>query len=413
MRVSRPDGSGFLEGLDASDLVRAAFSDKIDRTLDSGAIAPSEARILRRIGRFQTVRLASRDRNLYQDSETGNFWELKEGAVVRLVGVDETGVIKEAAGSTGYYRSKRMEQNPGTYNDGAGEKGVGKFAEGEEEEDGIEIESVIGMQPDKYYQDKPFNREEGPGHAQTAAQTQQFKEDEWLVDSDTGDEYQVNKNQNPDGSVEVIDEGGNVEKYPRPQDLTPKAPGGAVKTTASLDGIRDAQVAELIDFSLVGLPDAGSEKEIVANLMRGDDLGFLGEMDISSIATATHREEMDRILSASEITRRTARVLRRVGRLEPLGGGMYRDTVTGDMWEGEGELISRACSPKTASPRYRTAAWDVIDSVLARDDGWSPEFRACSDRDVPGIHLENPTADDVVDAIHAARTQGYNRVHVH
>jgi len=147
--------------------------------------------------------------------------------------------------------------------------------------------------------------------------------------------------------------------------------------------------------------------------VRGDDLGFLGEMDLSSVAVATHREEMDRILSGGEITRRTARVLRRVGRLEPLGGGMYRDTITGDMWQGEGELISRACSPRTASSAHRTAAWDVIDSVLARASGWSPEFRASGDRDAPGIHLENPTADDVVDAIHAARAQGYDRVHVH
>jgi len=115
-------------------------------------------------------------------------------------------------------------------------RGVGKFAEGEEEEDeGIETESAIGMQPDKDYQDKPFNRDEGPGHAQTAAQTQPFKKDEWVVDDATGDEYQVNKDQAADGSVEVIDEDGNIEKHPLPQGLSPKAPGGS-KTTASLDG---------------------------------------------------------------------------------------------------------------------------------------------------------------------------------
>lgn len=419
MRVSRPDGSGFLDGLDASELVRAAFSDKIDRALDSGTIAPSEARVLRRIGRFQTARLASYGKNLYQDSETGDFWELKEGAVVRLVGVDDVGIAKEAGGSTGYYRSKRMEQSPGTYNDGAGEKSVGKFAEGGEEdgeedgdEEGLEAESAIGMQPDRYYQDKPFNRDEGPGHAQTAA-TEKFKKDEWLVSDDTGDEYQVRADQGADGSVEVIDKGGNIEKYPTPQGLSPKQPGSA-KTTASLDGMRDGQVAELIDFSLIGLPDAGSDREATANAMRGDDLGFLGEMDLSSVATATHREEMDRILSGGEITKRTARVLRRVGRLEPLGDGMYRDTITGEMWsQVEGGSVSRVRLSKTASSEHRTAAWDVIESVLARSDGWSPEFQVSGDRDAPGIHLENPTADDVVDAIRAARDQGYSRVHVH
>ena len=66
--------------------------------------------------------------------------------MVRLVGVDESGIAKEAVvraagGSTGYYRSKRMEQNPGTFNDGAGEKGVGKFAEGDEDEES-ELEGV-------------------------------------------------------------------------------------------------------------------------------------------------------------------------------------------------------------------------------------------------------------------------------
>ena len=422
MRISRPDGSGFLEGLDAEGLVRAAFSDKIDEALSCGTITASEARVLRRIGRFQAVRFASHgDRNLYQDSETGDFWELKEGAVVRLVGVDESGIAKEAVvraagGSTGYYRSKRMEQNPGTFNDGAGEKGVGKFAEGDEDEDDedIETESATGMQPDVYYQNKPYNRDEGPGHAQTAA-TEPFKKDEWLVSKDTGDEYQVRSNQGADGSVEVVDKDGNIEKYPTPQGLTLKAPGGSVKTTASLDGVRDGQVAELIDFSLVGLPDAGSERQSAANPMRGDDLGFLGEMDVSSVALATHREEMDRILSGDEITKRAARVLRRVGRLEPLGAGMYRDTITGEMWaQGEGGSICRAQSARIASsPDRRTAAWDVIESVLARTSDWSPEFQDSGDRNAPGIHLENPTADDVVDAIHAARAQGYNRVHVH
>ncbi len=415
MRISRPDGFGLLEGLDASELARAAFSDKIDTALDGGAIAPSEARVLRRIGRFQAVRVASR-KNLYQDSDTGDFWELQEGTVVRLVGVDESGIAKEAAGSTGYDQPKRMEQSPGTYNDGAGEKGVGKFAEGEEdtdEDESLETESATGMQPDKYYQDKPFNRDEGPGHAQTAA-TEPFKKDDWVVDKNTGDEFQVRTDQAADGSVEVVDEAGSIEKHPLPQGLSPKAPGGAVKTSASLDGVRDGQVAELIDFSLAGLPDAGSEKAATANQMRVDNLGFLGEMDLSSVAVATHREEMDRVMASGEIAKRTARVLRRVGRLEPLGGGMYRDTITGDMWaQDAGGSVSRAVPPKTAASGRRTAAWDVIDSVLARSDGWSPEFRASADRDAPGIHLENPTADDVVDAIHAARERGHDRVHVH
>lgn len=417
MRVSRPDGSGFLEGLDASSLARAAFSDKIDDILSRGTITPKEARVFRRIGRFQTVRLASHGENLYQDAETGDFWELKEGTVVRLVGVDEAGIAKEATehsagGSTGYYRSKRMEQNPGTFNDGAGEKGVGKFGDGGDDED-LETESAIGMQPDVYYQNKPFNREEGPGHAQTAGMDP-FTKDEWVIDQDE-QEYQVASDQKPDGSVEVTDDKGNTSPHPMPQTLTRKEAKNARPATATfLEGLRENQVADLIDFSFIGLPDTGSKREAANNPMRGGDLGFLGEMDVSEIATVTHREEMDRILSAGEITKRAVRVLRRVGRLEPLGGGMYRDTVTDAMWTRDDDgMIRRAELSKTASKQPRTAAWDVIESVLARSDGWSPEFQASGDRDAPGIHLENPTADDVVDAIHAARTQGYNRVHVH
>lgn len=420
MRVSRPDGSGFLEGLDASSLARAAFSDKIDDILSRGTITPKEARVFRRVGRFQTVRLASHGENLYQDAETGDFWELKEGTVVRLVGVDEAGIAKEATehsagGSTGYYRSKRMEQNPGTFNDGAGEKSVGKFGDGGEDDEDLETESAIGMQPDVYYQNKPFNRDEGPGHAQTAA-ADPFKKDEWVVDQEEK-EYQVALDQKPDGSVEVTDDKGNTAPHPMPQTLTRKEARNARPTTATfLEGLRENQVADLIDFSFIGLPDAGSEGKVAANNpMREDNLGFLGEMDVSDIVAVTHREEADRILSAGKISKRAVRVLRRVGRLEPLGDGMYRDTITDAMWTRDDDgMIRRAELSNTASSkRSRTAAWDVIESVLARSDGWSPEFQVSGDRDAPGIHLENPTADDVVDAIHAARTQGYSRVHVH
>jgi len=379
--------------------------------LDKGALTPHEARLLRRAGRFLTVRLAGRgDRNLYQDAETNSFWELKEGTVVRLVGVDEEGIAKEAAsreagGSTGYHRDKRMEQNPGTFNDGAGEKNSDKFAG---DDDGLEEEAAIGMRPDRWHQEKPYNADEGPGHAQTAA-TEPFEKGDWVVDED-GEELQVVEDQARDGVVEVEDSAGRTQKYPTPQGLAPKTP-----TAASTAGMRDNQAAESIDFSITGLPDEVEGAQAASGSMRGDALGFLGELDVADVAAVTHREEMDRIVACGKMSRVAARALRRAGRFSAVSRDMYQDTITGELWAADGDSVSRAEVGKTASkkPEVRTAAWDTIDSVLSRERGWVPEFRVSHDRGAAGIHLENPTADDVMDAIHAARRQGYGVVHVH
>jgi len=386
-----------------------SISDMLAKT----TLTPREARLLRRAGRFFTVRVAGRgDRNLYQDAETGEFWEMKEGAVVRLVGVDDTGIVKSssrsAGGTTGYYRDKRTEQSPGTFNDGAGEKNTDKLAV----DDDLESEAAIGMRPDRQHQEKPYNLGESPGHAQTAAKEEDpFKEGEWVVDSD-GEEYQVSEDQGRDGTVELEGGTGRKQKYPTPQGLTRKT----TAAEASSQGMRVNQESGSIDFSITGLPDecrGSGETEIGS--MRGDSLGFLGELEVSEVAAVTHREEMDRIVSAGKVGRREARALRRAGRFTPVSQEMYRDVVTGDLWSVEGDSVVRAEIGKTAakSPEIRTAAWDIIQSVLERERGWVPEFHASRDRDAAGIHLENPTADDVMDAIHAARNQGYRVVHVH
>jgi hypothetical protein len=98
---------------------------------------------------------------------------------------------------------------------------------------------------------------------------------------------------------------------------------------------------------------------------------------------------------------------------------MYRDMASGDLWLRDGDMVRRAApeaGAKKASAgagRSRAAAWNVIDSVLRREEGWVPEFRAGEDREAAGIHLDDPTADDVMEAIHAAREQGFQMVHVH
>ena len=384
----------------------------VKEMLDKGALTPHEARLLRRAGRFLTVRLAGRgNRNLYQDAETKSFWELKEGTVVRLVGVDEEGIAKEASsreagGSTGYHRIERMEQSPGTFNDGAGEKNSDKFAG---DDDGLlEEEAAVGMRPDRWHQEKPYNADEDPGLAQTAA-TEPFEEGDWVVDDD-GEELQVVEDQTNEGVVEVEDSAGRTQKHPTPQGLEPKQ-----QTTASAAGMRDNQAAESIDFSLIGLPDEVEGEQAASGSMRGDALGFLGELDVTDLAAVTHREEMDRIVAQGEMSRIAARALRRAGRFSAVSREMYQDTVTGELWTADGDLVSRAEVGKTASkkPEVRTAAWDTIESVLGRERGWVPEFRVSHDRGAAGIHLENPTADDVMDAIHAARRQGYRVVHVH
>ena len=244
MRVSRKEDVGFLDGLDVSDMVRTAYSDAISDILSKEPITRAEARILRRAGRFAIVRLAARDRSLYQDIDTKEFWELKEGMVHRLVEVDAQGIAKEASsheagGSTGYYRDKRMEQNPGTYNDGAGEKGVGKFSDGPtEDEDEMEVESAIGMDRDKIHAEKPFNMDEGPGHGYTAAVQEQYKAGDWVMDEKTGDEFQVNKNQGPDGRVDVVDDAGTEKTFDTPQNLERKE-GLGLESTQAADSLLD------------------------------------------------------------------------------------------------------------------------------------------------------------------------------
>lgn len=410
MQVSRPNNSGFLDGLE----VRTACEETIDRLLAKGVLTPREARVLRRAGRFQTIRVAGRGRNLYQDVETKEFWEMKEGAVVRLLAVDGDGVIakeasRAAGGTTGYHRDKRMEQSPGTFNDGAGEKNTDKFAV--DDADGLGEESAIGMRPDRDHQEKPFNADEGPGHAQTAAAEKPFKKGEWVTDGDEA-EFQVADDQNPDGSVDVTDDTGNTEKHPLPQDLKRKSqPGVAPTPTASrgsawAEGMKDNQVTDLIDFSLTGLPDRSAAG-------RAGEFGFLDEMDVSEVAAVTHREETDRIVASGEITRAAARAMRRVGRFDA-AADMYRDTVTGDLWACDGDVVRRAERARTAAADgKRTATWNTIDSVLRRERGWVPEFQISDDREASGIHLENPSPDDVMVAIHVAREQGHRIVHVH
>jgi len=421
MRVSRPRQPGFLD--DLNDIGAAgAYAEEIEALLAKDALSSREARVLRRLGRFQMVRTAARDRSLYQDTETLDFWQLQDGAVVRVIAMDADGVVvkgasvRDAGGSTGYYRIRRMEQDPGTLNDGAGEKNSGKTADEEVE---IEPESAIGMQPDRYYQDKPFNKGEGPGHAYTAANPKPLKKGDWVTDGD-GNDFQVDADQKPDGRIVVKDAAGKVEEHPMPQSLRLKEQPGAAQPTARKNeaGMRENQVAGLIDFTFEGLPDRKSDAGPAGlGVPRGDELGFLGEFDVADVVPATHADEIARIMASGAINFRTARTLRRAGRLEIVSQGLYRDAVSGDLWATDGETVRRGEALKVAASESkgfaRSAAWDTIDSVLGRTDGWVPEFRASENPQAVGIHLKNPTADDVASAIQAAREQGYTTVHVH
>lgn len=423
MLVSRPRQSGFLDGLDDIG-VADAYAEEIEAILAKNVLSSKDARVLRRIGRFRMVRTAARDRSLYQDVETLNFWQLQDGAVVRVIAMDADGVVvkgasvRDAGGSTGYYRIRRMEQNPGTLNDGAGEKNSGKTADEEVE---IEPESAIGMQPDRYYQDKPFNRGEGPGHAYTAANAKPLKKGDWVTDGD-GNEFQVDADQTLDGRIVVKDAVGKVKDHPVPQSLQLKTqPGSDQPTTArkNVAGMRENQVAGLIDFTFEGLPDRKSDdaEPVGLGVPRGDELGFLGELDVADVVPATHADEIARIMASGAIDFRTARTLRRAGRLEIVSQGLYRDAVSGDLWAVDGDTVRRGEILRTAASKSkgfaRLAAWDTIDSVLGLTDGWVPKFRASENPQAVGIHLKNPTADDVVSAIQAAREQGYTTVHVH
>lgn len=525
MRVSRKEDMGFLDGLDMSDMARTAYSDAISDILSKEPITLAEARVLRRAGRFATVRLAARDRSLYQDIDTKEFWELKEGMVHRLVEVDDHGIAKEASsheagGSTGYYRDRRMEQNPGTYNDGAGEKDVGKFSDGlVDDEDELEVESATGMDRDKIHAEKPFNMDEGPGHGYTAAVQDSYQKGDWVTDEETGEEYQVNKDQSPDGRVDVIDEGGTEKTFDKPQNLKIKESPGAETAqmadrlldfrkwgrdaghdagvsaaleaeltiggasdsaakqlysgwsraarafrSASSDavGIGVADPDDLFDEFVQGtgegflagwreatgrpgkpiagwedivkgarrqhdLPDAESldsgtfrsRKQEAANTLRalrGDDFNALDDATLSDLAHESHRPEIERIVSSGAMAPRVARTLRRVGRFHRVDGGLYKDVVSGDLWVAEDGTVRRAeakARKASTKPSGMPAGWDVIESVLGRTEGWVPRFReAKGDKDV-GIHLKNPTADDVVNAIHVARKQGFDTIHVH
>jgi len=398
MQVSRPSGCSWPASHSPE---RAALDDILSR----GSMTIREARRLRRAGRFLAIRVAGRGENMYQDAETQEFWALREGAVVRLVGVDGSGLIakeaRAAGGTTGYDRDKRVQESPGAYNDGAGEKDVDKFAVDEEGE-GLQMESAEGIRPDRELQERPYNYNSGAGAiGLCTASEQPFKKGDWVVDAK--DEFQVAKDQTPEGSVDIVDSSGKKRKHPRPQEL-------ALKTQASVAGMRHNQTADLMDFSFAGPQRAGRAE-------RGS--AALDGLDVSDVAAVTHREEMDRIVAKGRIAPLAARALRRVGRFRPVERGMYRDTASGGLWLRDGDVVSRAAPVAPArkasvgAGRSRAAAWSVIDSVLRREEGWVPEFRAGEDREAAGIHLDDPTADDVMEAIHAAREQGFQTVHVH
>jgi hypothetical protein len=400
--VSRPSGCSWPTRRPSE---RAA----LDGILSKGSMTTREARRVRRAGRFRAIRLAGRGENLYQDIETQEFWALREGAVVRLVGVDGSGLIakeaRAAGGTTGYYRDERVQRSPGTYNDGAGEKDVDKFAGDDEEGDGLQEESNIGMRPDRDLQERPFNYNSGAGAIGLCTASERpapFKKGDWVVDG-AEEEFQVARDQTPEGSVDVVDGSGKRRKHPRPQELAPK-------TTASVAGMRRNQAADLVDLGFAG-PQRGARA--------GRGSAVLDGLEVSDVAAVTHRVEMDRIVALGQVAPRAARALRRVGRFEPVERGMYRDTASGDLWFRDGGEVRRAAPEAVAKKasagagRSRSAAWSVIDSVLRREEGWVPEFRAGEDREAAGIHLDDPTADDVMEAIHAAREQGFQTVHVH
>ena len=150
-------------------------------------------------------------------------------------------------------------------------------------------------------------------------------------------------------------------------------------------------------------------------ITRNDELGFLDGMGMSDFILESHRDEINRILASDSMSRRDARTLRRAGRFEQPVPDVYRDVKSGSLWAVAGERVVRReeAARKTAS-REKTAAWDIINSVLDRTEGRVPRFQASDDRDAAGVHLDSPLApDDVVTAIDAANKQGHRVVHVH
>lgn len=242
MSVSRRENMGFLDDMEVDDSNTAS-------TLKS-PMTTQKARSLRRAGRFRMIRVASRDRNLYQDAQTGDFWELKEGTVYRLVDLDDVGVVKnavslqdrEAAGSTGYYR-ERLNQDTG-YQPGAGEKQMDRHSsdedsvEGEddaEDKEGLEADAADGVYYDKIHQHAPYNEDGGYTNVASlkAAIVEQdpFEQGQWVIDRTTKDEFEV-VDQGTDGRVKVIDDSGREQYHPSPQNLE-------LKETASLSSVLD------------------------------------------------------------------------------------------------------------------------------------------------------------------------------
>ena len=233
MSVSRRENMGFLDDMEVDDSCVAPI-------LES-PMTPREARNLRRAGRFKMIRVASRDRNLYQDEQTGDFWELKEGTVYRLVDLDDVGVVKnaflqdrDAAGSVGYYR-ERLNQDTG-YQPGAGEKQMDRHSSDEDDDsddddkEGLETDAADGVYQDKIYQQAPYN--EDGGYTNVASfKVAEFEQGQWVVDSETDEEYEV-VDQGTDGRVKVRDDAGREQYHPTPQNLT-------LKEMASLSSVLD------------------------------------------------------------------------------------------------------------------------------------------------------------------------------
>ena len=246
MSVSRRENMGFLDDMEVDD-------GHAESTLES-PMTTREARSLRRAGRFRLIRVASRDRNLYQDAQTGDFWELKEGTVYRLVDLDDVGVVKnavslqerEAAGSTGYYR-ERLNQDTG-YQPGAGEKQTDRHSsdedndedsaeseDGAEDKEGLGADAADGVYYDKIHQHAPYNEDGGYTNVASlkAAVVGQspFEQGQWVVDRTTEDEFEV-VDQGTDGRVKVIDDSGREQYHPSPQNLE-------LKEMASLSSVLD------------------------------------------------------------------------------------------------------------------------------------------------------------------------------
>ena len=234
MSITRRENMGFLDDMEVDD-------NRVASTLES-PMTTQDARNLRRAGRFRMIRVASRDRNLYQDAKTGEFWELKEGTVYRLVDLDDVGVVKnassqdhEAAGSTGYYR-ERLNQDTG-YQPGAGEKQMDRHSSDEDEdededddnEEGLGANAADGVYYDKIHQHAPYN-EDGGYTNDASLKVAEFEPDQWVTDADE-EEFQVVK-QEPDGRVRVMDDAGREQYHPTPQDLR-------LKEAASLSSVLD------------------------------------------------------------------------------------------------------------------------------------------------------------------------------